>query len=297
VAFQVGSPSFLRRYGRGAILAGLAALASLVFAPHWSPRPLLLSGYPAVIVSAWYGGLGPGLFTTLLSALALTSLDLSLTHSLIIGDAGALMGLLLFLSVGLVVSALSARLLSAQGRAEAVVRELEREVDERRTVEAVANKIVTVAQELRTSVEFYRQQIGTLAGVFRMRRDGRIVECNDLFVRLLGATSSRQVQALGVRDLFLDPAQWRELAASLTPGVIVTNRELRWRRNDGTPLAVLASLLSGTDGLIEGVVVDITDRKHSEEIDGLVTRIEGVLEATGGVAEIVEGTTGSNEAR
>jgi len=43
--------------------------------------------------------------------------------------------------------------------------------------------------------------------------------------------------------------------------------------------------------------VDITDRKHSEEIDGLVTRIEGVLEATGGVAEIVEGTTGSNEAR
>ena len=297
MAFQVGSPSFLRRYGRAAILAGLAALASLVFAPHWSPRPLLLSGYPAVLVSAWYGGLGPGLFTTLLSALALTSLDLPLTHSLIIGDAGALMGLLLFLSVGLVVSALSARLLSAQGRAEAVVRELEREVDERRTVEAVANKIVTVAQELRTSVEFYRQQIGTLAGVFRTRRDGRIVECNDLFVRLLGATSSRQVQALGVRDLFLDPAQWQELSASLTPGVIVTNRELRWRRNDGTPLAVLASLLSGTDGLIEGVVVDITDRKHSEEIDGLVTRIEGVLEATGGVAEIVEGTTGSNEAR
>ena len=296
MAFQVGSPSFLRRYGCAALLAGLAALASLVFAPHWSPRPLLLSGYPAVLVSAWYGGLGPGLFTTLLFALALTSLDLPLTHSLIIGDAGALMGLLLFLSVGLVVSALSARLLSAQGRAEAVVRELEREVDERRTVEAVANKIVTVAEELRISVEFYRQQIGTLAGVFRTRRDGRIVECNDLFVRLLGATSSRQVQALGVRDLFLDPAQWRELAASLTPGVIVTNR-VRWRRNDGTPLAVLASLLSGTDGLIEGVVVDITDRKHSEEIDGLVTRIEGVLEATGGVAEIVEGTTGSNEAR
>jgi PAS domain S-box-containing protein len=297
MAFHVVSPSVLRRYGLAAILAGLAALASLVFSPHWSPRPLLLSGYPAVIVSAWYGGLGPGLFTTLLSALALTSLDLPLTHSLRIGDAGALMGVLLFLSVGLVVSALSARLLRAQGRAEAVARELEREVDERRTVEAVATKIVTVAEELRISVEFYRQQIGTLAGVCRTRRDGRIVECNDRFVRLLGATSSQQVQALGVRDLFVDPAQWQELAASLTPGVSVSNRELRWRRIDGTPRAVLASLLSETDGLIEGVVVDITDRKRSAEVDGLLTRHDEMLEATGGVEGLVKGTTGSNEAR
>ena len=291
---RAGSPSPPRRYGLAAILAGLAVLAILVLSPHWSLRPLLLPGYPAVILSAWYGGFGPGLFTTVLSALAITYLDLSPTHSLMIRDPT---GFLLFLSVGLAVSALSARLLDAQGRAETVSRELEREIDQRRTMEAVAVKVLTVADELRTSVEFYRQQIGSLAGVFRAQRDGRIVECNDLFVHLLGATSSQQVQARGVRDLFLDPAQWQDLAASLTSGVIVSNRELRLLRNDGTPLALLASLRE-IDGLVEGIVIDVTDRKRSEEVDRLVTPTKELLEAARGRArEIVEGTSRSNESR
>jgi PAS domain S-box-containing protein len=285
---RAGSPWRLRRYGLAAILAGLAVLTSLVLSPHWSPRPLLLPGYPAVILSAWYGGFGAGLFTTLLSALAITYLHQSPTHSLMIGNATDFTGFLLFLSVGLVVSALNARLLDARDRAETVSRGLEREIDQRRTVEAVATKIVTIADELQTSVEFYRQQLWSLAGVFRAQRDGRIVACSDLFVLLLGATSSEQVQARGVRDLFLDPAQWQELAASLTSGVIVSNQELRWRRNDGTPLTVRASLRE-TDGLVEGIVIDITDRKRSEEANRLLTRIEEVLEAAGRVQEIRRG--------
>jgi PAS domain-containing protein len=201
---------------------------------------------------AWFGGFGPGLVTTLLSWLALAYVGMP-SPSLMIRDPGNLMGFVLFLSVGVLLSMLTAQVLDARRRAEAVARELERESDERRTVEAVATKLATIADELQTSVDRYREQIGSLAGVFRARRDGRIVECNDLFVRLLGASSPQQVLALNVKDLFLDPAQWGELAGALTSGAVV-GKELRWRRDDGAPLTVRATFREA-DGFVEGVAI------------------------------------------
>ncbi len=58
----------------------------------------------------------------------------------------------------------------------------------------------------------------------------------------------------------------------LTPGVLVSNRELRWRRKDGAPLIVLASLRE-SHGLVEGIVIDITDRKWAEVADQQATRL------------------------
>src|SRR2546425_10026241 len=178
-----GPWSLLTRYGLAAVLTALAILASLLLAPHWNPRHLLLPFYPAVMLSAWFGGFGPGLLTTLLSALAIGYLYLPPTPSLRIRDPGDLMGFLLFLCVGLLFSALNARLLASRHRAESAARDLQREIEERRTVEAVAAKLATVANELQTSVERYRKQLWSLAGVFRARRDGRIVECSKIFVR------------------------------------------------------------------------------------------------------------------
>src|SRR3989454_6724226 len=83
VAFRVQSLAFLSRYGLAAFLAGLAVLASLQLAPQSSPRHLLWPCYPAVMLSAWFGGFGPGLVTTLLSALVLTYVDRTI-HSLMI---------------------------------------------------------------------------------------------------------------------------------------------------------------------------------------------------------------------
>ena len=73
-------------------------------------------------------------------------------------------------------------------------------------------------------------------------------------MRLLGASSARQILAMNVKELFLDQAHWQELAGTLTPGVVVSNRELRWRRDDGAPLKVLATLREA-DGFFEGVAI------------------------------------------
>src|SRR5207245_2920044 len=99
-------------------------------------------------------------------------------------EPGDLIGFVLSLGVGLLVSALNARLLQAQRDAEAAAAELRREVDERRTAEAAAAKLAKLAEELESSVERYRHHFKRhLAGVFRAQRDGRIVECSDANAR------------------------------------------------------------------------------------------------------------------
>src|SRR5438128_12484684 len=114
-----GPWSLMKRYGLAAVLTALAILASVLLAPHWNPRHLLSPCYPAVMLSAWFGGFGPGLVTTLLSTVAITYVDRPI-HTLTIRDPGTLIGLVLFLGVGVLLSALTTHLLDAQHRVEVV---------------------------------------------------------------------------------------------------------------------------------------------------------------------------------
>jgi len=203
-----------------------------------------------------------GPLATILSVLPLVYLNLPPAQSLVLGGSRDLLALIAVLGVGLLLSILNAQRLRAERRAEIVADELELVIDEQRTLEAITVKLATVADELQTSVERYRQQFGSLAAVFRARRDGCIVECSELFARVVGAASPQQILGLNLRDLFLDPAQWQELDGTLTPGAMLENRELRWRRSDGLSLTVITNLRE-TDGFVEGVAIDVTGRART----------------------------------
>lgn len=63
--------SFWRRYGVAVLTVTLALLLTLLLLPtlQRTPTPLF---FAAVILSAWYGGFGPGLLATILSALSIS---------------------------------------------------------------------------------------------------------------------------------------------------------------------------------------------------------------------------------
>src|SRR5438552_1384065 len=88
----------------------------------------------------------------------------------------------------------------------------------------------------------------------RARHRRRIGECNRLLRRLPRPPPAQQILAVNVKDPLPDPAHWHEVARALTPGVVVENQELRWRRDDGAPLVLRASLRHA-DGFVEGVAV------------------------------------------
>jgi PAS domain S-box-containing protein len=133
-----------------------------------------------------------------------------------------------------------------------------------------STSLETALAERRRSEESLRALFDrNLAGMFRSRRDGRLLECNDAFVRLLGYRSREDVLARNAKELYLDAKDRERLLRLVRPGAVVTNQELQLQRADGTSLWGLVHLREVADGpstYLEGIVIDITERKM-EELD------------------------------
>jgi PAS domain S-box-containing protein len=58
------------RYGFAVAAAALAVLVRLALDPVWGTKLPFITSYPAVIMTAWFGGFGPGMVTTVLGVAA-----------------------------------------------------------------------------------------------------------------------------------------------------------------------------------------------------------------------------------
>lgn len=126
-------------------------------------------------------------------------------------------------------------------------------------------------EALRASEDRFRMLFErNLAGVYRCTLDGRIVDANGALARMLGYESGEDLQQHTAWEFYFDPAEREASLARLNDQASVTNSELRLRRRDGTAIWVLESmmLLTGEPGvppLIEGTMIEITERKKLEE--------------------------------
>jgi len=126
-------------------------------------------------------------------------------------------------------------------------------------------------QALRASETRYRTLFErNLAGVFRSTREGRILECNESFARIFGYESAEEMLCHSALDLYLRPADRQLFLTGFAARKSLSNYEACMRRKDGTAVWVLenATLIEGGGGepsLIEGTVIDITERKRAEE--------------------------------
>ncbi len=125
-------------------------------------------------------------------------------------------------------------------------------------------------KELKVSEERYRLLFErNLAGVFRSAIDGRLLDCNESFARILGFVSREQAMAFRTPSFFYDPADRTVLLEKLAEATHLTNYEIRMRRRDGAPVWVMENLSLRTDSdgetVLEGTMIDITERKHAEQ--------------------------------
>ena len=107
-----------------------------------------------------------------------------------------------------------------------------------------------------------------LAGVFRATREGRMIECNEAFARLLGHRTPAEASQRNVREFYADSADRDALLAHLDAHRRVTNHEMRWRRRSGEEFPVLANVTlmgEGPGAILEGIVLDISERKRTED--------------------------------
>jgi diguanylate cyclase (GGDEF)-like protein/PAS domain S-box-containing protein len=108
-----------------------------------------------------------------------------------------------------------------------------------------------------------------LAGLYRTTVDGKILDCNSAFARILGYPSREEVLKVTALDLYSDPGDRESFVARLKQQRVLVNFELCLRRRDGSPVWVLAneSLMEETEGetVMDGSLIDITDRKRAEQ--------------------------------
>ncbi|HME00706.1 MAG TPA: response regulator [Terriglobia bacterium] len=126
-------------------------------------------------------------------------------------------------------------------------------------------------QALRDSESHYRLLFErNLAGVYRSTLDGKILDCNEAFARVFGYGSREEALAQSAISLYGEPDRRDVFISPLRAKGSVANLEFCMRRKDGSPVWVLenASLLrdqSGNLNLIEGTVIDITERKNADQ--------------------------------
>lgn len=108
-------------------------------------------------------------------------------------------------------------------------------------------------------------------GVYITSRSGRLLDANPACLRLLGASSLKDLQRYSVEDLFVDPTQRSEELELIAQQGHVNEFELQLRDpRDGHIRTVLDTCYQVTDPtsgecIYHGILVDITDRKRLEE--------------------------------
>ncbi len=134
---------------------------------------------------------------------------------------------------------------------------------------------------LRDSEARYRHLFErNLAGVYRSTTNGRVLDCNEAFARIFGFDSREDVMKSSADRFYPRASERRSFVERLKNERTLKNVESEGRRKDGRPVWVLENVSLVTDDpkgeeVLEGTVVDITERKRAEaDRERLVAAIE-----------------------
>ncbi len=124
---------------------------------------------------------------------------------------------------------------------------------------------------LRRSEERYRALFErNRAGLYRSTPEGRILECNEAFARMLGFSSAQEAMAQPASAFSSLTDSWTGLLDLLRAQGSLKDFETRALRGDGTEVWVLETIRLARDPddgseVLEATLIDISERKNAEE--------------------------------
>jgi PAS domain S-box-containing protein len=239
-----------------AIVAVAAGYAVRVGLEAWVGRglPAFVTFYPAVMVAALLGGIGPGLLATAATAAIAAIWIMPPLGQLAIASPVDRLAMALFCGMGLFMTAVARLYRRSRAKAAAFDRE-EALRETRREKEFLANLLEAAEQPF---------AIG--------HPDGRLGLLNRAYEQLTGYTAA-ELRALDWSTV-LTPAEWRDHERQNLEELHRTGRPVRYEkeyvRKDGTrvPIELLVSLgrdAAGRPEFYYSFLTDITARKQAEQ--------------------------------
>ena len=132
--------------------------------------------------------------------------------------------------------------------------------------------VVRDATDSRIAEEKYRLLFEQVQeGVFVATPQGKLLDCNDAFVRMLGHTSREELMGLNVdQELYASSEQREVFRREVEIHNYVRNFEVTLRRKDGTFLSAVESSFASRDasGKIDryqGFLLDVSEKKRAED--------------------------------
>jgi PAS domain S-box-containing protein len=131
-------------------------------------------------------------------------------------------------------------------------------------------------EALRSSEQRYRLLFErNVAGVAMASLDGRLLDCNEGWARILGYQSRDELFGRHASEFYFNPAERKPLVDELFEKQVLFSRELQLRRKNGTPVWVLfnAAVHSDEDRrIVQCTMIDISEWKSAEEALSGMTR-------------------------
>lgn len=110
-----------------------------------------------------------------------------------------------------------------------------------------------------------------VAALYRTTVTGRVLDCNDAFVRILGYSSREEVLQTDAGEFFFTPEDRQDFVEELLHHKSLTNFESVLKRKDGNPVWILenVSLIKDereqSEPILEGTLIDISQHKKTEQ--------------------------------
>ena len=268
-----GARTVLLRYGFAvAAVAGATLLKLLLVSVIPEESPFLLF-FVAVILSAWFGGRGPGLLATGLAAVGADFFFISPSYSFALSGSGEVVSLGVFVLEGAFIVLLIAALRDARRGAEERASEIRSYQDTLRESETRKTAIMEAA----------------LDGIITMDHAGMITDFNPAAELMFGY---RCAEVLGreLAETIIPPSlrdsHRRGLARFLATGegpVLNRRIELLGMRADGTEFPVELTIIPirlDEELMFTGYLRDITERKQREDALRFLAEVNAVLSSS-----------------
>jgi PAS domain S-box-containing protein len=121
------------------------------------------------------------------------------------------------------------------------------------------------SRELRLAEENYKTLYEhAISGIFKTSVNGQLIECNKSFRKMLGYAPGDDLSGLDVKEWYWNEKEREHYIQSIRKLGKINNYELHLRSRYGKDIWLLNNAVLLDEEIIQGTVIDITDRKLAE---------------------------------